>query len=49
MGKGRVIKKLIAGTLEQTLESKLTEHLGYKKYSPNGEIPETGKTHKSLK
>ena len=29
MGKDGAIKKLIANTLEQMLESELTEHLGY--------------------
>ena len=52
MGKDGAIKKLIAGTLEQMLESELTEHLGYEKYSPAGKNngnSRNGKTHKSLK
>ena len=34
MGKDRAIKKLIANTLEQMLESELTEHIGYERCSP---------------
>jgi putative transposase len=34
MGKDGAIKKLMTKTLEQMLEGKLTEHLGYEKYSP---------------
>lgn len=52
MGKNGAIKKLIAGTLEQMLESELTEHLGYEKYSSLGKNNgnnRNGKTHKSLK
>ncbi len=33
MGKDGAIKKLIAKSLEQMLESELTEHLGYEKHS----------------
>ena len=36
MGKDGAIKKLLAQWLEQILESELTEHLGYEKYSPIG-------------
>ena len=36
MGKNGAIKKLISKSLEQMLESELTEHLGYEKYSPSG-------------
>ncbi len=52
MGKNGAIKKLIAKSLEQMLESELTEHLGYEKYSPVGKNSgnsRNGKTHKSLK
>ena len=52
MGKDGAIKKLIAKSLEQMLESELTEHLGYDKYSPVGKNSgnsRNGKTHKSLK
>ncbi len=36
MGKDGAIKKLIKSSLETMLESELTEHLGYEKYSPAG-------------
>ena len=52
MGKDGAIKKLIAKTLEQMLESELTEHLGYEKHSPvgrNSGNSRNGKTHKTLK
>ena len=52
MGKDGAIKKIIAQSLEQMLESELTEHLGYEKYSPIGKNngnSRNGKTHKSLK
>ena len=52
MGKDGAIKKLIANTLEQMLESELTEHLGYERYSPAGKNSgnsRNGKTHKTLK
>jgi transposase-like protein len=52
MGKDGAIKKLIANSLEQMLESELTEHLGYEKHSPVGKNSgnsRNGKTHKSLK
>lgn len=52
MGKNGAIKKLIANTLEQMLESELTEHLGYEKHSPlgrNSGNSRNGKTRKSLK
>jgi len=52
MGKDGAIKKLLSNTLEQMLESELTEHLGYEKYSPFGKNSgnsRNGKTHKTLK
>ena len=52
MGKGGAIKKLISESLEQMLESELTEHLGYERYSPAGNNngnSRNGKTHKTLK
>ncbi len=52
MGKDGAIKKLIAKSLEQMLESELTEHLGYEKHSPEGKNTgnsRNGKTHKTLK
>jgi len=52
MGKDGAIKKLISKTLEQMLESELTEHLGYERYSPEGKNSgnsRNGKTHKTLK
>jgi len=52
MGKEGAIKKLIAKSLEQMLESELTEHLGYERYSPSGKNSgnsRNGKTHKTLK
>jgi len=52
MGKDGAIKKLISKTLEQMLESELTEQLGYERYSPAGKNnwnSHNGKTHKTLK
>jgi len=52
MGKDGAIKKLLARSLEQMLESELTEHLGYEKHSPAGRNSgnsRNGKTHKTLK
>ena len=52
MGKDGAIKKLIAKSLEQMLESELTEQLGYEKYSPEGKNTgnsRNGKTDKTLK
>ena len=52
MGRDSAIKKLIAKLVEQMLESELTEHLGYEKYSPLGKNSgnsRNGKTHKTLK
>ena len=52
MGKDGAIKKHISSSLEQMLESELTEHLGYERYSPNGKNSgnsRNGKTHKTLK
>jgi len=52
MGKDGAIKKLIAQSLEQMLESELTEQLGYERYSPEGRNTgnsRNGRTHKTLK
>ena len=52
MGKDGAIKKLLGKSIEQMLESELTEHLGYDKYSPIGKNSgnsRNGKTHKTLK
>jgi transposase-like protein len=52
MGKEGAIKKLISQSLEQMLESELTEQLGYERYSPAGKNSgnsRNGKTHKTLK
>jgi putative transposase len=52
MGKDGAIKKLMAQSLEQMLESELTEHLGYEKHSPVGRNSgnnRNGKTHKTLR
>lgn len=52
MGKDGAIKKLISKSLEQMLESELTEQLGYERYSPVGKNngnSRNGKTHKTLK
>jgi transposase-like protein len=52
MGKDGAIKKLLAKSLEEMLESELTEHLGYQKHSPAGRNTgnsRNGKTHKTLK
>ena len=52
MGKDGAIKKLISKSLEQMLESELTEQLGYDRYSPAGKNngnSRNGKTHKTLK
>lgn len=52
MGKDGAIKKLITQSLEQMLESELTEHLGYEKHSSEGRNTgnsRNGKTHKTLK
>lgn len=52
MGKDGAIKKLIAKSLEQMLESELTEHLVFERYSPedqNSGNSRNGKTHKTLK
>lgn len=37
MSKDGAIKKLIAQSLEQMLESEITEHLGYAKHSPKAD------------
>jgi putative transposase len=52
MGENGAIKKLIKTSLEGMLDSELTEHLGYEKYSPAGKNSgnnRNGKTHKTLK
>lgn len=52
MGKDGAIKKLITLSLETMLESELTEHLGYEKYSTNGKNSgnsRNGKNTKTLK
>lgn len=52
MGRDGAMKKLIAKSLEQMLESELTEHLGYEKHSPAGRNSgnsRNGKTYKTLK
>ena len=52
MGKNGAIKKLIKSSLENILESELSEHLGYEKHSPEGNNSgnsRNGKTHKSVK
>ena len=52
MCKNGAIKKLIAQTLEQMLESELTEHLGYERYSPEGKNSgnsRNGRTRKSIR
>ena len=52
MGKDGAIKKLLGKSIEQMLESELTEHLGYDKYSPIGKNSgnsRNGKTQKTLK
>jgi len=52
MGKDGAIKKLIKSSLETMLESELTEHLGYEKYSisgRNGCNSRNGKNTKTLK
>jgi putative transposase len=52
MGKDGAIKKLITSSLETMLETELTEHLGYEKYSTNGKNSgnsRNGKNTKTLK
>ena len=52
MGKDGAIKKLITSSLETMLETELTEHLGYEKYSANGKNSgnsRNGKNSKTLK
>lgn len=52
MGKNGAIKKLIKSSLENILETELSEHLGYEKHSPEGNNSgnsRNGKTHKSVK
>ncbi len=52
MGKNGAIKKLIKSSLENLLETELTEHLGYDKNSPEGNNSgnnRNGKTYKTIK
>jgi len=52
MGKDGAIKKLLKSSIEQMLESELTEHLGYEKYSLEGNHSgnnRNGKTYKTIK
>jgi transposase-like protein len=52
MGKNGAIKKLLSRTLDEMLESELTEHLGYERHSPAGNNSgnsRNGKTRKTLK
>lgn len=52
MGKNGAIKKLIKSSLENMLDEELSDHLGYDKYSPEGNNSgnsRNGKTHKSIK
>lgn len=52
MGKNGAIKKLIKSSLENILETELSEHLCYEKHSPEGNNSgnsRNGKTHKSVK
>ena len=52
MGKDGAIKKLLKSSLENILESELSEHLGYEKNSPYGIHSgnnRNGKTHKTIK
>ncbi len=52
MGKDGAIKNLLAKSIEQMLDSELTEHLGYPRHSPAGNNSgnnRNGKTRKRLK
>lgn len=52
MGKNGAIKKLLKSSLENLLETELTEYLGYEKNSPEGNNSgnnRNGKTNKSIK
>ncbi|VAX15774.1 hypothetical protein MNBD_IGNAVI01-647, partial [hydrothermal vent metagenome] len=52
MGKDGAIKNLLAKSIEQMLDSELTEHLGYPRHSPasnNSGNNRNGKTRKKLK
>ena len=52
MGENGAIKKIIKASLEGMLDTELTEHLGYEKYSPEGRNngnSRNGKSHKTLK
>jgi transposase-like protein len=52
MGKDGAIKKLLKSSLENILESELSDHLGYEKHSPEGNNSgnnRNGKTYKTIK
>lgn len=52
MGKDGAIKKLLKSSLENMLETELTDHLGYEKHSPIGNNSgnnRNGKTYKTIK
>ena len=52
MGENGAIKKLLKSSLEGILDAELTEHLGYKKHSPEGNNSgnsRNGRTSKTLK
>ena len=49
MGEDGAIKKLIKASLEGMLESELTEHLGYDRYSPEGKNSGNSRNGKSRK
>lgn len=52
MGKDGAIKKLLKSSLENMLETELTDHLGYEKHSPEGNNSgnnRNGKTYKTIK
>ena len=52
MGKDGAIKKLLKSSLENMLETELSEHLGYEKHSPSGDNTgnsRNGKTSKTIK
>lgn len=52
MGKDGVIKRLLKSSLENILESELSDHLGYERHSPlgiNSGNSRNGKTYKTIK
>jgi len=52
MGKDGAIKKLLKSSLENILESELSNHLGYERHSPEGNNSgnnRNGKTYKSIR